>query len=149
MELVEKAVQKLISNFKEKLVAVVLFGSFARNETKEKSDFDFFIVVRNMQKSYNRRFKIYDVLYKVLKRDITIIDVDEKEIFKTDLEVTPLLLNIAYDGKILYDPEKKLTRLFEQIKSLIKELKIEKYKTPNGKYGWKTKNGTPLKPVKV
>jgi len=52
----------------------------------------------------DRRFKIYHRLHSVLKRDVTVIDLDEDELFREDLRIDPFLLNVIWDSVILYDP---------------------------------------------
>ncbi len=136
-DMVYEAVEELVKEFGNRIVAVALFGSFARDEASERSDFDFLVVVKNFNE-INRRFLIYHQLYRVLKRDITLIDVDESSIFKEDLVITPLLLNIAWDSVILYDPTGRLSNLFERIREGVKG-KLERYKTKDHKYGWKPK----------
>ena len=131
-----EASEELVKKLGDKIVAVALFGSWARGEASEKSDVDFFVVVKNFDGS--RRFKIYDCLQGVLKRDVTVIDVDENELFKEDLKIGSLLLNIAWDSIILYDPTGRLRELFERIKNAVRD-KLERYRTKNGKYGWKSK----------
>jgi predicted nucleotidyltransferase len=149
LDLIREATQNLIERLGEKIVAVALFGSIARNEAIEVSDIDIFVVVTQMPTGLERRFLIYDTLHKTLKRDITIIDMDEKEIFREDLEITPMLLNIAWDSKVIYDPSGKLCKLFDRIKEVIKKLKLERYQTSDGKYGWKPAVPGPLKSVEV
>ncbi len=146
MSLVEVAVCKLVESLGDRVVAVALFGSRARGESSEHSDYDFLVIVRDMDEC-DRRFKIYDPLYKVLKRDITVIDISEDKIFRENLEIDSFLLNIAYDGVILYDPSGKLKELFNRIKKAIKG-KLVRYKTKDGKYGWKPLDGF-LKPIEV
>jgi len=41
---------------------------------------------------------------------------------------------------ILYDPTGRLRELFERVKSAVKD-KLERYRTRDGKYGWKPKSG--------
>jgi len=137
LELLHKASDELVKALKDKIVAIALFGSWARGEISEHSDIDFFIVVKNFN-SKDRRFQIYHQLHKVLKKDITIIDIDENILFKEDLTINSLLLNIAWDSIILYDPSGKLNSLFERIRNSVKD-KLERYRTKNGKYGWKPK----------
>lgn len=132
-----EASRELVKELGDKIVAVALFGSLARGEASEKSDADFFVVVKNFDDN-NRRFKIYHCLQSVLKRDVTVIDVDEKDLFKEDLKINSLLLNIAWDSVVLYDPTGKLEKLFERIRNAVKD-KLERYKTKDGKYGWKPK----------
>lgn len=142
----KEAAQKLLKKFGDKVVTVAVFGSFARDEFKNKSDLDFFVVVRNWPKKIMRRRLIYDTLHKCLKTDLTLIDVDEKDILKEDLKVTPLLLNIAYDAKILYD-RGNVSKLFRRIREGANRF-LERYKTPNGCYGWKPKKEGPLQKIR-
>jgi len=93
----------------------------------------FFIVVKNFEVE-DRRFLLYHYLYEVLKHDITIVDMDYEKLFREDLIITPLLLNIAWDSIILYDPTNKLRELFNRIKERVRE-KLVRYKTKDGKYG--------------
>ena len=132
-----EASEKLVKEFSSKIVAVSLFGSWARGEASERSDVDFFVVVRNFDEK-NRKFKIYDCLQRVMKRDVTVIDVDEERLFREDLSINSLLLNIAWDSIILYDPSGRLKELFERIRRAAAE-KLERYRTRDGKYGWKPK----------
>lgn len=137
LELAAEASRALVKELGDKIVAVALFGSWARNEASDRSDVDFFVVVKDF-KNGNRRFKIYHCLRSALKRDVTIVDVEDSALFREDLTITPLLLNIAWDSVILYDPSGKLKGLFERIKNAVKD-KLERYKTKDGKYGWKPK----------
>jgi len=91
---------------------------------------------------------LYRAIHDVVARDVTVIDVDEEDVFRQDLEITSLLLNIAYDGKILYDPEGRLKRLFEKTKEIVAKLGLERRSTKDGKYWWKAEE-TPLKTVEV
>ena len=139
LELPTKACENLVKRLGDRVVAVALFGSRARGEASEKSDFDFFVVVRDFDER-DRRFKIYHCLHSVVKRDVTVIDVDEDEFFREDLKIDSLLLNIIWDSVILYDPTGRLRELFERVKGAVKD-KLERYRTRDGKYGWKPKSG--------
>ncbi|PNV78565.1 MAG: hypothetical protein C0200_00435, partial [Thermoproteota archaeon] len=107
VELSVEASRRLVKEFGDRIVAVSLFGSWARGEASERSDVDFFVVVRDFDES-DRRFRIYDCLQKVVKRDVTVIDIDEEKLFREDLSIGSLLLNIAWDSIILYDPSGRL-----------------------------------------
>jgi len=138
--LVERAVKKLVEELGDKVAAVALFGSQARGDSQERSDFDFLVVVRDMH-GIDRRFRIYDPLRRILKRDITVLDIDEAKIFKKELTVDSFLLNVAWDALILYDPMGKLTKLFKRVKTAVRRAELIRYKTKDGKYGWKPAKG--------
>jgi len=137
-DLVHEASKELVDALGDKVVAVSLFGSWARREAAYDSDLDFFVVVKDLDER-DRRFKIYHHLHKVVKRDVTVVDIDEDVLFREDLTITPLLLNISWDSIILYDPSGRLESLFRRIRDTVRE-KLERYKTKDGKYGWKPKD---------
>jgi hypothetical protein len=70
--------------------------------------------------------------------DVTVVDLDDS-IFEKDFVVSPLLLNIASDAKILWDPEGKLARFLGDVRSLIERAGLTRYRTSSGRYGWKPK----------
>jgi len=150
----KEVVQSLIGEHGSKIVGVALFGSAARGEGNERSDLDFLVVVREWPWSLERRRLLYKPIYDAVNggaetiRDATVIDVDEKDVMNDELEVTPLLLNIAWDAKVLYDPEGKLARFVGKVKKLIDAAGLERYRTGEGKYGWKPKSGL-LRKVEV
>ncbi|MBS7645856.1 nucleotidyltransferase domain-containing protein [Candidatus Bathyarchaeota archaeon] len=138
--LVERAVERLVEELGDRVTAVALFGSRARGDSKEWSDFDFLIVVRGVS-GVEGRFRIYDPLRRVLKRDVTVLDIDEAEIFREGLTVDSFLLNVAWDAVILYDPTGRLTRLFERVKAAVRGAGLIRYRTRDGKYGWRPTGG--------
>jgi len=129
------------------LVAVALFGSAARGEAAEGSDLDFLVVLREVPKSLERRYEVYRPIRDALTmkprrvRDITAIDIDEEFINDENVEITPLMLNIASDASILYDPKGQLASFLQRIQRLIEVGGLERYRTKDGKYGWRPKRG--------
>ena len=116
---------------------MVLFGSWAREEAGDFSDVDVLVVVDGIPSGCGRRSRLYSVIRKHVGRDVTLIDMDSRELLRGDLEVTPLLLNIAYDGVVLYDRDGKLTVLLKTVKKLIEKAGLKRYRLKNGSYGWK------------
>ena len=74
---------------------------------------------------------------------------DLADISRDDLEVTPLLLNALYDGVIVYDRFGVLERLKLKTIELIRKANLMRYRTPDGKYGWKRANGKPIEAVEA
>ena len=142
------AVESLLNRFGEDLEAVILFGSCARGEAVELSDFDFFVVVRGLPKQpVRRRYMVYDALTPILrefKREVSVIEADAEEIGK---QITPLLINIAHDGIILYDRAGRMGDLLRRVRDAVKKAGLVRYKTREGKYGWKPSQK--LKPGEV
>lgn len=145
--LLHAVVDRLRERFSEHLVAVALFGSEARGEATEESDLDFLVILRGVPKSLERRYQVYRPIRDAVtmqsqtNRDITAIDLDEEFISDEDAEITPLMLNIASDATILYDPKGQLAAFLRRIQRLIEVAGLQRCRTKNGKYGWKPKQG--------
>ncbi len=123
-----------------------MFGSVARGEADERSDLDFLVVLRGIPKSLERRYQVYKPIHDATiqtgrGRDITVIDLDDEFIRNEDVEITPLMLNVASDATVLYDREGELASFLERVRKLIEIAGLERYKTKDGKYGWKPKHG--------
>ncbi len=141
-------VKKLRERFGDKIAGVVFFGSRARGNHSVKSDYDFLVVVRDWPEEIERKKQIYLALKELIPVDVTVMDIDEKKLFKENMEVDYFLLNIVEEGKILFDPSKRLSLLFKKVKELIGKAGLERYRVPTGEYGWKTKDNN-LKTVSV
>jgi len=145
--LLDAVVDRLREGFSGHLVAVALFGSVARGEAAEGSDLDFLVVLHGVPKSLERRYQVYRPIRDALTmqsrkvRDVTAIDLDEEFINDEDAEITPLMLNIASDATILYDPKGQLASFLRRIQRLIEVGGLERYRTKDGKHGWRSKRG--------
>jgi len=131
-----------------RFVGLMLFGSHARGEASGESDVDLFVVLRNFG-GFKARGEIYSILAEHVKKPVTLIDVELEEVSKRGLEATPLLINILYDGLIIYDELGILRRLKEDVFRLVEKARLVRYRTPDGKYGWKRADGKPLEVVEA
>jgi predicted nucleotidyltransferase len=130
----------------DELVGLVLFGSWACGEAREDSDVDVFVVLKNL-KGVEARAAVYKVVSRSVGRAVTLVDARADELFKDELELTPLLLNILVDGIVVYDRTGKLAELAAKARRLVEAEGLVRYRTPDGKYGWKRLDGKPLVPV--
>jgi len=144
----KSASKNLEEAFGEAYVGLLLFGSYARGEASDRSDVDVLVVMRGL-KGLKVRGDVYGILAKHVGRPLTLIDVDLADISRDDLEVTPLLLNALYDGVIVYDRFGVLERLKLKTIELIRKANLVRYRTPDGKYGWKRANGKPIEAVEA
>ena len=131
-----------------KFVGLMLFGSHARGEASGESDVDVFVVLRGLS-GLKARSEIYSILAEHVKKPVTLVDVDLGEVCKRGLEASSLLINVLYDGLIIYDELGVLRRLKEDALRLVEKARLVRYRTPDGKYGWKRVDGKPLEVVEV
>ncbi|MEM2144331.1 MAG: nucleotidyltransferase domain-containing protein [Candidatus Jordarchaeaceae archaeon] len=136
-EIRNTAVNCLVEELGVRLLGLALFGSIARGEGSEKSDLDFFVVTQGLEGDREqRKRKIYNTLAPVNKRfrrDVSVYTLEESEI----TDVTPLLINIAHDAIILFDPKEYLKKLFTRVREAVKKAGLVPYRTVDGKIGWK------------
>lgn len=102
------------------LLAVVLFGSRARGEAGEASDWDLFIISEGLPARTLARYRFVKSCLPPRQRGgISILAKTPSE-FESALP--PLYLDIACDGQILYDPTGYMQRKLRQIRLLIRRL---------------------------
>lgn len=142
------ASQELKSALGDAYAGLMLFGSWARGEAEEGSDVDVLVVLRGVG-GLRVRGEVYSVLAKHVGKPLTLVDVDLDEVSRGDLEVTPLLLNTLYDGIVVYDEFGVLGSLKRKVVELVEKARLVRYRTPDGKYGWKRADGKPLEAVEV
>ena len=112
------ALQALQHALGRKLIAVVLFGSRARGDAKEESDWDLLVIAEDLPKRQMERYrKIKEMLPEKWRGRISILAKTREEF---EAVLPSLYLEIALDGLILYDPHgyagiqlQKLRRLIE------------------------------------
>jgi len=56
--------------------------------------------------------------------------------------VTPFFINVVFDGIVLYDEDGYVSQILDRIGRGVEKAGLIRYRTPDGKYGWKT-CGTP------
>lgn len=122
---------------------MVLFGSTAREETDSRSDLDVLIFTKDAEenriKRDQRAYLALEPVRAKFKRDTTVVTLKIEEV----RDVTPFLMNVAYDGIILLDPKGRVSGLLDRVKRAVEKAGFIRYKIGDA-YGWKLKR--PLKP---
>ncbi|MEM2122380.1 MAG: nucleotidyltransferase domain-containing protein [Candidatus Bathyarchaeia archaeon] len=124
-------------------LGMILFGSWARGEARQDSDVDVFGLLRSME-GLAARSKIYEAIGKRLRRAVTLIDMRLEEIQGEDLELNPLLINLIADGLIIKDTCRILETFIREGRKLIEEMNLTRYRTFDGKYGWRRRDMKPI-----
>lgn len=136
----ERACGELGRAFGGGFVGLALFGSWARGEAREDSDVDVLLVLRGLG-GLEVRVSAYRVLAEHVGRAVTLVDVRLEELGRP---ITPLMLNIAADAVVICDEAGEVSKALERVRRFIEEAGLVRYRTPDGKYGWRRADGRPL-----
>ncbi len=103
-EAVESFTNRAVRELGDRIDAIILYGSAARNEANENSDIDVLIITAHPE----IREKIYDIAYDVdLEYDVLLsFFFIDRERFLRLLELgSPFAENILTEGVVLYEKE--------------------------------------------
>ncbi len=101
----------------EDLIALVLFGSHARGDARPDGDWDLLIIARNLPQRHLSR-------YRMLKEQLPPswrgrVSILAKTPAEFEAALSPLSLDIALDGQILYDPQGYAQARLQELRRLI------------------------------
>ncbi|MFB0537793.1 MAG: nucleotidyltransferase domain-containing protein [Anaerolineae bacterium] len=101
------------------LVAIVLYGSWARGESRPGSDVDLLVIARNLPcDRFERVTYVHRMVVGRFRRRISVL---AKEPAEFEGYFPSLYLDIGLDGIILYDLEGYMTGKLARIRELIEE----------------------------
>ncbi len=141
------ASEELAKMLGDEFVGMALFGSWARSEAREDSDVDVLVVFKSLG-GMRIRSSVYKVIARYVKRPVTLVDIRLSELMEEGFELTPLLINIVADAVIIYD-RGGVRSFIDRGRRLIEKARLVRYKTPDGKYGWRRKDMEPIEPVEL
>lgn len=115
--LLTEVIHALKQGLETNLVAVVLFGSQARGEAGEASDWDLFVVAQNLpQKPWQRHLFLKRLLPEDWRGRVAILARTPAEF---ESRLVALYLDIAQDGIVLYDSGHYITARLSYLRRLI------------------------------
>lgn len=121
----------------DNLVAAVLFGSRARGEATEQSDWDLLVLAKALPTRTLARYRFLKNLLPPHWRGRVSILAKTPPEFESALP--PLYLDIACDGQVLYDPTGYMQRKMYQVQRLIHRLGLVRSRRGQDTvWGWKT-----------
>lgn len=98
-----QAVEALQRSLGDRLISVVLFGSRARGEAREDSDWDLLVLARDLPSRLFQRHRVLKQMLPAAERGRLSLLAKTPQEFEASLPA--LYLDIALDGIVLYDPE--------------------------------------------
>ncbi len=126
LEVPEGIVSGLREGLGGDLVAVVLFGSRARGEAREGSDWDFLVVARDLPGgTLERAFRLKKMLPPPYRGEASLLAKTPEE-FVAGLP--DLYLDIALDGVILHDPDGYMAERLGYLRALIRRKGLRREK---------------------
>ena len=135
--------ERVVAHFGERLLGIALFGSRARGDARSESDLDLFVVASGLHPKAAQRFvPLYDAELPLLPPGPPIsLLLRTPEEFLAD--VAPLDLDLALDGRVLFERDAFLTRHLRRLNELIAEAGLVrnadlfwKWKTPPSRRDW-------------
>jgi predicted nucleotidyltransferase len=130
---VEEVVSAFCQVFKDELVALVLYGFYARGEQKKSSDIDLLIVLKKIDDRYEV-FKKFIQVEKILEQSFykklrekgfdpyispVFLDVENATRFR------PLYIDIVFDAKILYDKDNIMKKNIRKSEKKIRRIRCK------------------------
>jgi predicted nucleotidyltransferase len=135
-EILTRGVQALRAALGERLMAVVLFGSQARGEASEDSDWDLLVIARELpDRFFDRHLYFKRALPDESRGSISILGRTPDEF---EQRLASIYLDIALDGQILYDPLGYASHWLGKVRKLIESNGLFRDRTEAGDM-WKWK----------
>jgi|SRR5581483_11138572 predicted nucleotidyltransferase len=125
----QKVVEALRRGLGERLVAVVLFGSRARGDHRPESDWDLLVIAEGLPERPFHRQQLLNRLVSACRAPVSVIARTRQE-FESHLP--SLYLDIALDGRILYDPTGYAAQRLAHLRRLIEEAGLYRQRTAAG-----------------
>ncbi len=117
ISLLSGVVSKLREGLGEDLVAVVLFGSRARGEAREGSDWDVLVIANSLPgRTLERAIWLKRMLPAAYRGEISLLARTPEEFMSS---LPDLYLDIASDGVILYDTDDFMAERLRSLQGLI------------------------------
>lgn len=133
-ELAARIAEALTSALSGRLVALVLFGSRARGDASEASDWDLLVIAEGLPpKAFDRSLYLKQSLPPECRGCVSILAKTPEQFHGA---VSSLFLDIALDGQILYDPRGFASGLLHGLRRRIQQLGLRRERTPEG-FDWR------------
>ena len=130
----------------ENLIGLVLYGSVARGEAHEGSDVDVLVVAQGLRGSFLERQQT--ILARLPQRWRATVSLMITSPEALEAHLSSLLLDVALDGVILFDPSGLVSRRLEALRSLLRTEGWRRQATDEG-FAWNRDRRLSLQPGQV
>ncbi|MDO8672161.1 MAG: nucleotidyltransferase domain-containing protein [Dehalococcoidia bacterium] len=140
----EQAVESLRRGLGEDLIAVVLFGSRARGDAHEDSDWDLLVIAEGLpDRLFERHIFLTRLLPPVRSGGFSILAKTPEEF---EAHLPSLYLDIALDGQVLYDHRGYAVDRLSALQRLIKRVGLYRTRSEAGDvWRWQEEPSVPWK----
>jgi uncharacterized protein len=129
-DMLSQIVRAIQEELEERLVAVVLFGSRARGQAREVSDWDLFILATELPaRHWERHILLKRFLPAVYRGAVSLLAKTPQELKGN---ISSLYLDIAQDGHILFDLQGYAHGRLADLQRLMAETGLYRKKSPGG-----------------
>ena len=136
---------KLIEGFGEKLRSIILFGSIASGRMRPESDIDLLIIAENLPENYSERLKLLRRMTVGIEEEAIRLWREKKiyplidPIILTPEEasrIQPFYLDLLENSIIIYDKDRFMESVLEELKGRLERLRSRKVLLLNGSWYW-------------
>ena len=129
-DVLKQIVMALQTALADRLVAVVLFGSQARGDASQDSDWDVLVIAEALpEKSFERHMFLKRLLPPAWRGAISVLAKTPSEF---EAHLPSLYLDIALDGQILYDPRRYAAGRLADLRRLIERAGLHRERGLDG-----------------
>jgi predicted nucleotidyltransferase len=136
---IEEFVKACKEKFREDLVSIILFGSYARGNFKEASDVDMLVIVKKLPKNWKGRKKLFEEIIKKINENygkyVEVIPLTEKELVSNIKHCNSFLITLLLGHRVLFDKN----FFVENFKSFANILRKERFLYYEGGKKWEIK----------
>ncbi|RJR44701.1 MAG: nucleotidyltransferase domain-containing protein [Deltaproteobacteria bacterium] len=141
-KILSQIVTSLKEGLGERLVAIVLYGSRARGQARQASDWDLFIIASDLPAQlWERHILLKRFLPAAYRGAVSLL---AKTPLEFEEKISSLYLDIAQDGQILFDPHGYARQRLAELQRLITETGLYRKQSPGGEvWRWRQKPPQP------
>lgn len=114
--------KKIIEFYGDRLISLIIYGSYARGTATSQSDLDLLLIVKKLPK---RKMKRIEEFINNVENKLQVSSYYISPVIKTQEEASqgsPLFFDMVYDVIILYDREEFFQNILESLRKRFKEL---------------------------